>query len=138
MNKITKTDNWLIEGRKNEELVSEKILAIVSGRIQLRRIELGLDQKQFAKLLGVTQGMVSRWESGMYNFTITTLVNICEKLGLTFEPQITAKEIEEVSVQETAFTIINCVSSRDDKYSDWTPTWNPHHTNNTNMVWEVA
>lgn len=138
MNKITKTDNWLIEGRKNEELVSEKILAIVSGRIQLRRIELGLDQKQFAKLLGVTQGMVSRWESGMYNFTITTLVNICEKLGLTFEPQITAKEIEEVSVQETAFTIINCVSSRNDKYSDWTPTWNPHHTNNTNMVWEVA
>ena len=135
---VTKSTNWLTAGLSQEEILAKKTLALIAAEIQLKRLEMNLDQKQFAKLLGVTQGMVSRWESGMYNFTITTLVNICEKLGLTFEPQITAKEIEEVSVQETAFTIINCVSSRNDKYSDWTPTWNPHHTNNTNMVWEVA
>lgn len=126
MNKTTKIDNWLTEGRKEEELRSEEILAIVSGRIQLRRIEMGLDQKQFAKLLGVTQGMVSRWESGTYNFTISTLVNICEKLGLSFDPQITAKEIEELTKESVPsivfdFTSIMCNSHKNDEFGCWRP-----------------
>lgn len=126
MNKTTKIDNWLTEGRKEEELRAEEILAIVSGRIQLRRIEMGLDQKQFAKLLGVTQGMVSRWESGTYNFTISTLVNICEKLGLSFDPQITVKEIEvftkeTVSAMVFDFTSILCNSNKNDEFGCWRP-----------------
>ena len=36
----------------------------------------------------LTKGMVSRWESGTYNFSISTLIGICEKLELNFEPQI--------------------------------------------------
>ncbi len=32
--------------------------------------------------MGVTQGMVSKWESRDYNFTIRSLNEICEKLGL--------------------------------------------------------
>ena len=32
--------------------------------------------------MGVTQGMVSKWESRDYNFTIRSLNEICEKLEL--------------------------------------------------------
>ncbi len=126
MNTTTKIDNWLTEGRKEEELKSEEILAIVSGRIQLRRIEMGLDQKQFAKLLGVTQGMVSRWESGTYNFTISTLVNICEKLGLSFDPQITTKEVEVFATENAPsivfdFSNIKYHSNRNEEFGSWQP-----------------
>ena len=93
---ITTSTNWLTAGLSEEELLAKKTLAIIAADIQLKRIELGLDQKEFAKLLGVNQGMVSRWESGTYNFTITTLINICEKLELSFKPQITSKGVEEL------------------------------------------
>ena len=135
---VTKSTNWLTAGLSQEEILAKKTLALIAAEIQLKRLEMNLDQKQFAKMLGVSQGMISRWESGTYNFTITTLISICEKLGLVFEPQITSKEVEEVIVQETAFTIISCTNLKDDKYSDWTPTWNPHRTKNTNIVGEVA
>ena len=79
---ITKSTNWLTAGLSEEELLAKKTLAIIAADIQLKRIELGLDQKEFAKLLGVSQGMVSRWESGTHNFTITTLVSLCEKLEI--------------------------------------------------------
>ena len=32
--------------------------------------------------MGVTQGMVSKWESREYNFTIRSLNEICEKVDL--------------------------------------------------------
>ena len=45
--------------------------------------ECGLDiQIEFAEYMGVTQGMVSKWESREYNFTIKSLNEICEKLDL--------------------------------------------------------
>lgn len=92
---ITKTTNWLTAGLSEEDLIAKKTLAIIAAEIQLKRIDMGLDQKQFAKLLGVSQGLVSRWESGTYNFTITTLVNICEKLELSFKPQIPLKRLKK-------------------------------------------
>ena len=39
-----------------------------------------MTQAEFAKFMGVSQGMISKWESEYYNFTIETLANICEKL----------------------------------------------------------
>lgn len=135
---ITKSTNWLTAGLSEEELLAKKTLAIIAADIQLKRIELGLDQKEFAKLLGVSQGMVSRWESGTYNFTITTLINICEKLELSFKPQITSKEVEEVVAQETVFTVFNFTNCRNDKYSNWMPDWNTYHNNDTDKVGAVA
>ena len=42
-----------------------------------------MTQKEFADYMGVTQGMVSKWESREYNFTIKSLNEICQKLGLS-------------------------------------------------------
>ena len=118
---INKTTNWLTSSYTKEELLIRKTLAIVAAEIQLKRIDMGLDQKQFAKLLGVSQGMVSRWESGEYNFTIATLVNICEKLGVFFKPQMTTKETVEIAMQKDSFVEFNFRDCGENSYSNWIP-----------------
>lgn len=135
---IIKSTNWLTAGLSAEELLAKKTLAIIAAEIQLKRIDMGLDQKQFAKLLGVSQGMISRWESGTYNFTISTLVSICEKLELSFEPKITSKEVEEASSQKTVFAIFNFKKRPNDKYSDWAPHRSSGWDKNTEKVGVVA
>lgn len=82
------TNNWLINGISKEQIQTEKTLAIIGAKINLKRLELGMDQKTFAKFMGVSQGMVSRWESGAYNFSVSTLSSICQKLDLTFDVDI--------------------------------------------------
>jgi len=90
--KIAKTTNWLSEGLENADIKKIKELALISSKIEMKRIDLEMSQKQFADMMGVSQGMVSKWESGDYNFTITTLNDICEKLELDFEPKINSNQ----------------------------------------------
>lgn len=59
------------------------LLSQISATISMERIQRKMKQKEFAKFMNVTQGMISRWESGDYNFTIRQLCEICEKLELT-------------------------------------------------------
>lgn len=123
MQTVSKTTNWLTEGLTKEELNIQKTLAIIAAELQFKRIDMGLDQKEFAKKLGVSQGLVSRWESGTYNFTITTLANICNKLGLLFEPRITDKEIEtniDREHFESKLIVVDC-SYDNGNYSNWKP-----------------
>lgn len=42
-----------------------------------------MTQEEFAQYLGVSQGMVSRWENRDYNFTVKSLNDICQKLNLS-------------------------------------------------------
>ncbi|MDF2540123.1 MAG: family transcriptional regulator, partial [Herbinix sp.] len=67
------------------DLIAARLLAKISSTIVKKRIDLNLTQKEFAEFLGVTQGMVSKWESEDYNFTIEALANICEKLDLKLD-----------------------------------------------------
>ena len=55
-------------------------LAKISAMIVKARIEKHMTQKEFASMLGVSQSMVSKWESEYYNFSIESLANICSKL----------------------------------------------------------
>lgn len=64
---------------------SAKALAHISATIFKKRLELGMNQKEFAAYMNVSQGMVSKWESADYNFTISTIADICEKLGLSMD-----------------------------------------------------
>lgn len=63
-------------------------LARISSQIEMCRREMGMTQKEFADYMGVSQGMVSKWESRDYNFTIKSLNEICHKLNLEFTANI--------------------------------------------------
>lgn len=74
--------NWLTEDFSEAEVKTVVELAKISATIERRRLEMGMTQKQFADYMGVTQSMVSKWESREYNFTIKSLNDICQKLNL--------------------------------------------------------
>ena len=82
------TTDWLTEGISDLELKQIKDLASISAAIELRRKDLGMSQKEFSAYMGVSQAMVSKWESGEYNFTISSLNEICYRLDLDFRPEI--------------------------------------------------
>lgn len=60
--------------------MAARLIAAVSNEIFRIRKKMGLTQDQFAKKLGVTQSMVSQWESGEYNFTIELMARIFQQL----------------------------------------------------------
>lgn len=64
------------------DINASRYLGKISASIVKRRMELKMSQKKFAGYLGVSQGMVSRWEGGDYNFSIKALSEIAEKLEL--------------------------------------------------------
>jgi len=71
------------EGRGVETLYD--LYYKVSTAIFDYRIKNKLSQKQLAEKLGVTQNMVSKLESGDYNYTLEQLWKISSKLGLKFD-----------------------------------------------------
>lgn len=54
--------------------ISDKIAAALSSQ--------GLTQKDFAKMMGKNEAEVSRWLSGMHNFTLATLAKISAALEI--------------------------------------------------------
>lgn len=54
--------------------ISDKIAAALSAQ--------GLTQKDFAKMMGKNEAEVSRWLSGMHNFTLATLAKISAALEI--------------------------------------------------------
>lgn len=113
------TTSWLTNGISEEQLKIEKALAVISAKIYTKRTKMGLDQKAFAKFMGVTQGMISRWESGTYNFSISTLIGICEKLNLSFDPCILDREL---TIQNIAFVKPKKNSVDFNDWVDWKPS----------------
>lgn len=79
---LAKNTTWISEGFSDAEVKTMIELAKISARIERCRIEMQMTQKEFAKYMGVSQGMVSKWESREYNFTIRTLNDICQKIDL--------------------------------------------------------
>lgn len=58
-----KKTSWVAEGLSDAEVKSLVELAKISARIERCRIEMGMTQKEFAEYMGISQGMVSKWES---------------------------------------------------------------------------
>lgn len=52
----------------------------ISNRIDYLLKERGMTQKEFARKMGKTEAEVSRWLSGMHNFTLATLAKISAEL----------------------------------------------------------
>ena len=73
-----KKKDWV----SNAEVKTIVELARIYAKIERSRLEMGMTQQDFAEYMGVTQGIVSKWESREYNFTIKTLNEICQKIDL--------------------------------------------------------
>ncbi len=93
-----KSTNWITEGLLKNDVKSIMELAKISAKLEMKRIDLGMTQKEFAKYMGVSQSMVSKWESREYNFTISSLIEICEKIGLIFDPVI--RDLDEIRFEQ--------------------------------------
>lgn len=95
-----KKTNWISDGISEAEAKTIVELAKISARIELCRTDMGMTQKEFADYMGVTQGMVSKWENREYNFTIRSLNEICQKIDLELSISL------DKSFSKTDYTII--------------------------------
>lgn len=83
----------LSENLSAADIVLAGLKAEISAVITAKRLELGFSQKEFADFMGVSQGLVSRWENGDTNFTLQTLSDIAVKLDIkTQSPFVTNKK----------------------------------------------
>lgn len=60
-------------------------LAIIGAEIQLRRLDAGKSEAEFAKDLKVSKRKVFKWEDGEHNFTIRELAKIAAYFGCKVE-----------------------------------------------------
>lgn len=68
-----------------DEVIYAGLKAMVSATIAEKRLNLGMNQTEFATHMGVSQGLVSRWENGEENFTLENLSKIAQKLSLEMQ-----------------------------------------------------
>ena len=101
------------------EIVKERLFITpeytTAKEIKKIRKELHLTQKEFAAYMNVSQGMVSRWESREYNFTIKTLNEICQKLNLHLQLDLTP------IIGKQNYTVLkwNSESTQNNKQNNW-------------------
>ena len=86
------------------DINASRYLGKISASIVKRRMELKMSQKEFAGYLGVSQGMVSRWEGGDYNFSIKALSEIAEKLDITEDRIIDIKSFKDSNNAAAGFS----------------------------------
>lgn len=84
-NKNSEMYDFLSQYISKSDVYASKAIAKISMFIIQNRKKMDMTQKAFAKMMGVTQAMVSKWESAEYNFTIENIASIAEKLNTTFE-----------------------------------------------------
>ena len=63
------------------EVETKDIQLSISDELKKYRNEFGYKQDELAKRLNVSQVMISKMESGKYNYTIKSLVNLWTKLA---------------------------------------------------------
>lgn len=100
-----KLDTELFSSFSREDMSVGNIMADISFAILSERKKRGLSQKDFAKLMGVSQGMVSKWEGCAFNFTIQKTVSIFSKLGLDVEFKVKKANTEIFMIDPTLFRI---------------------------------
>lgn len=82
LNDWTKLLSELTADIPADELEADIVLADIAGKLSAERIKKNMSQKEFAKLLGVSQGRISKMESGDCNFSVRRLIKIAHKLSI--------------------------------------------------------
>lgn len=117
-----KKTKWVSEGFSDAEVKTIVELAKISAQIERCRLEMGMTQQEFAKYMGVSQGMISKWESREYNFTIKTLNDICSKLNLEFSVNL------EKPCARSNYTVIKWDTERKTR-NEKKNAWSLHYLN---------
>ncbi len=121
MKAATTFNDLLHQYLTDAEITANRKQAAISAQLEMWRAEHEMTQKQFAAFVGVTQAMVSKWESGEYNFTVKTLAELSDKLGIgidqlftgAFEPKTAATYIRvEAAAQPSAQMAVSVGASR--------------------------
>lgn len=68
---------------ENIEFNYYSLLGDISAKLVEYRMDHNLSQSELAKKLGISQVMVSRYESGDHNISIKALNDLCGRLGLS-------------------------------------------------------
>jgi len=69
-------------GDNNHQVVNQELLSSISNRIKILRKEKGVSQEAFTTDTGIN---ISRIESCKSNFSVTTLLNICNYFEISLE-----------------------------------------------------
>lgn len=96
-----------------EDVYAGQAIASISAFVLKERTKLGMSQTKFAKKMGVTQGMVSKWESAEYNFTLETIAQICAKLGYSFDISFMNENEYKKASDLSSYTNLKPVQRRD-------------------------
>lgn len=102
----------LTENLTAADIKAAQIKAEIAAMLASARINKGMSQKAFAEFMGVSQGMVSRWESGNANFTIEALVAIACKLDLEICSPLKAKRAQALTSNLIEFPVSNRWNSK--------------------------
>lgn len=71
-----------------ERMDVELLLVDIASEFIKYRVAKNMSQTELAKILGITQAMVSKLESGEYNPTVKFLWEISQKLAWDFDLQL--------------------------------------------------
>ena len=82
----------LTKNISDSDLLAAYKLSEISMAITRERVSRNMSQQEFAEFMGVSQGMVSKWENGDYNFTIEKLAEIASKLDMNLELNLISKQ----------------------------------------------
>ena len=83
--KNAKRGHPLFDDIPPERMHALKMRGRVASVIAQKRQQLGMNQSEFAKFCGVTQPMVSKWESGASNPSMTNLMALARLFGVEDE-----------------------------------------------------
>lgn len=59
--------------------------AMVARRVAEVRKQKGMNQFDLAEDIGCTQGLISQYEAGQANLSLSTLIDICDSLGCSVD-----------------------------------------------------
>ncbi|MBN2285844.1 MAG: helix-turn-helix transcriptional regulator [Tissierellales bacterium] len=95
------------DDKTKESFELDDILYDISIKIFDYRNSRKLSQKDFAEILGISQSMVSKLESGLYNPTIEQLWKLSKKLNIKFGVLLEDNYTEDASMPEWCSRIVS-------------------------------
>ena len=87
--------------KKPHKRSATKVDSLIGSKIRFRRGELGLSQKEFADLLGVSFQQLQKYEGGSNRVSVSRLMDICAALRTT--PSYFLDGLDSALPQEALF-----------------------------------